>query len=226
MKMVSIPPAHNSIKGKAAERYWLATLRRDRRADGAFVFAVCSTHIYCRPSCPSRRPLRKNALFFRTPNEAENRGFRPCRRCRPQEQHEAATLVAQAAKVLANSTEENARVEVIAARLRNLTRQAAPGVSPHDRTVTPRFCRGGTHGSFQKIVACGKKHYRRVVRLRLRFAQPHLRKNELSAGHDASRLQKRSTWNAHRIFNYEIIDWPRSCGGDGTWNLRDLSGRK
>ncbi len=53
--------------------------------DGAFVFAVRSTGIYCRPSCPSRRPRPERVVFFGAPDEAERAGFRPCRRCRPRE---------------------------------------------------------------------------------------------------------------------------------------------
>src|SRR5258705_10763035 len=73
------------ISGPAAARYWQATLARDSKADGTFVLAVRSTHIYYRPSCPARRPLRRNVVFFRTGVEAEKQGFRPCRRCRPNE---------------------------------------------------------------------------------------------------------------------------------------------
>jgi AraC family transcriptional regulator of adaptative response/methylated-DNA-[protein]-cysteine methyltransferase len=62
---------------------WEAVMRRDAAADGAFVYAVRSTGVYCRPSCPSRRPRPANALFFRLPAAAERAGFRPCRRCKP-----------------------------------------------------------------------------------------------------------------------------------------------
>lgn len=75
----------SDISGRAADRYWRATVARDPRADGTFVLAVRSTHIYCRPSCPARRPLRRNVVFFRTREEAENHGYRPCLRCRPNE---------------------------------------------------------------------------------------------------------------------------------------------
>jgi AraC family transcriptional regulator of adaptative response/methylated-DNA-[protein]-cysteine methyltransferase len=63
---------------------WRAVLNRDRRYDGAFVYAVRSTGIYCRPSCSSRRPRRPQVVFFLLPAVAERAGFRPCRRCRPQ----------------------------------------------------------------------------------------------------------------------------------------------
>lgn len=62
---------------------WQAVLRRDRTADGTFVFGVLSTGVYCRPSCPARRPLRKNVRFFRSPQEAERSGLRACFRCKP-----------------------------------------------------------------------------------------------------------------------------------------------
>src|SRR5580700_4233425 len=66
------------------EDYWKAVQSRDRRADGAFVYAVRSTGIYCRPSCPSRKPQREQVLFFPLPEAAEQKGFRECRRCRPK----------------------------------------------------------------------------------------------------------------------------------------------
>ena len=53
--------------------------------DGAFVFAVRSTRIYCNPSCPSRRPGSTMIEFYDTPTEAEKHGFRPCKRCKPEE---------------------------------------------------------------------------------------------------------------------------------------------
>src|SRR6186997_3372402 len=64
---------------------WSAVTARDRAADGQFVYAVQSTGIYCRPSCPSRRPRRARVTFFSTPAGAEQAGFRACRRCNPEE---------------------------------------------------------------------------------------------------------------------------------------------
>jgi AraC family transcriptional regulator, regulatory protein of adaptative response / methylated-DNA-[protein]-cysteine methyltransferase len=65
------------------EKYWLAVLNRDICFDGRFVYAVRSTGVYCRPTCPSRRPNRSQVLFFSESVEAEQAGFRPCRRCEP-----------------------------------------------------------------------------------------------------------------------------------------------
>jgi AraC family transcriptional regulator of adaptative response/methylated-DNA-[protein]-cysteine methyltransferase len=64
---------------------WMAVLDRDATADGRFVYAVASTRIYCRPTCPSRRPHRRHVRFFTTPAAAEAEGYRACRRCRPAE---------------------------------------------------------------------------------------------------------------------------------------------
>lgn len=67
------------------DRRWKAVLSRNARWNGEFVYAVRSTGIYCRPSCPSRRPRRDQVVFFEVAELAERAGFRPCRRCRPHE---------------------------------------------------------------------------------------------------------------------------------------------
>src|SRR5260370_1454191 len=99
-----------SISASAAARFWQAALARDSRADGTFVLAVRSTHIYCRPSCPARRPLRRNVIFFRTREEAEKQGYRPCRRCRPNEIAGPVALVQRAALHLRESSEDGVRL--------------------------------------------------------------------------------------------------------------------
>lgn len=63
---------------------WRAVVERDARADGAFVYAVSTTGVFCRPSCGARTPLRKNVSFYRAPSEAKLAGFRACKRCTPE----------------------------------------------------------------------------------------------------------------------------------------------
>ncbi|HKZ73492.1 MAG TPA: Ada metal-binding domain-containing protein, partial [Steroidobacteraceae bacterium] len=65
------------------ETCWKAVESRDATRDGTFVFGVLTTGVYCRPSCPSKRALRRNVRFFETPAEAEAAGLRACLRCRP-----------------------------------------------------------------------------------------------------------------------------------------------
>ena len=66
------------------QQLWQAVIAKDARYDGQFVFAVSSTGIYCRPSCPSRRAHRERVKFFDLPEAAEQAGFRACLRCQPQ----------------------------------------------------------------------------------------------------------------------------------------------
>jgi AraC family transcriptional regulator of adaptative response/methylated-DNA-[protein]-cysteine methyltransferase len=74
------------VKEAAAseDRCWEAVVARDSRRDGEFFFAVSTTGVYCRPSCAARRPRRENVRFFRTPEAAEQAGYRACLRCRPR----------------------------------------------------------------------------------------------------------------------------------------------
>jgi AraC family transcriptional regulator of adaptative response/methylated-DNA-[protein]-cysteine methyltransferase len=73
------------IPGPARKKCLEAVAAHDARMDGAFVYAVRSTGIYCRPSCPSRRPREKQIVLFLHPETAERSGFRACQRCRPRD---------------------------------------------------------------------------------------------------------------------------------------------
>ncbi len=73
-----------AIRMQPPEALWNAVRDRDRGADGKFVYAVRSTGIYCRPSCPSKKPQRKQVEFYALPEAAEQKGFRACRRCKPR----------------------------------------------------------------------------------------------------------------------------------------------
>jgi len=66
------------------DQCWNAVVARDSGHDGEFVFAVATTGVYCRPSCPARRPRRENVTFYSRPEQAEKAGFRACLRCRPR----------------------------------------------------------------------------------------------------------------------------------------------
>jgi AraC family transcriptional regulator of adaptative response/methylated-DNA-[protein]-cysteine methyltransferase len=77
---------------------WTAVVRRDRSADGVFYYSVLTTGVYCRPSCQSRLARRENVDFHTTCEEAEKAGFRPCKRCRPNEPPLAERRAAAVAK--------------------------------------------------------------------------------------------------------------------------------
>lgn len=101
-----LKPAAESFSSEEAR--WAAVERRDRRADGVFYYSVRTTGVYCRPSCASRLARRENVTFYSTREEAERAGFRPCKRCRPNEiavdeQHTVA--VARACRLIEESLE-------------------------------------------------------------------------------------------------------------------------
>ena len=78
-----------------ADRLWAAVLSRDASFDGRLIYAVRSTGVYCRPSCPSRRPRRSQAVFFAAPDDARQSGYRPCLRCSPDDGDADAALARQ-----------------------------------------------------------------------------------------------------------------------------------
>ena len=86
MESGATPARRRTGEGQALDsERWEAVRRRDGAADGSFVYSVRTTGVYCRPSCAARRPRRENVRFYASPAEAERAGFRPCRRCRPNE---------------------------------------------------------------------------------------------------------------------------------------------
>jgi AraC family transcriptional regulator of adaptative response/methylated-DNA-[protein]-cysteine methyltransferase len=84
---------------RSSDAFWQAVQTRDRAADGAFVYAVRSTGIYCRPSCPSRKPKRDQVTFFPLGDAAEQKGFRACLRCHPRSFRPRDPRVAAVARV-------------------------------------------------------------------------------------------------------------------------------
>jgi AraC family transcriptional regulator of adaptative response/methylated-DNA-[protein]-cysteine methyltransferase len=106
------------------ETAWAAVLARDAGFDGRFVYAVDSTGVYCRPTCPSRRPRRANVRFFAAAAEAEGAGYRPCRRCRPRqgEISRQADAVRRACAFLETHLEESPTLADLAQEV---------GLSPH-----------------------------------------------------------------------------------------------
>ena len=126
---------------------WKALLHRDQQADGGFLYGVRSTGVYCRPTCASRLPNRENVVFFTSFSEAEEAGFRPCKRCSPREAsartHHTRAII-RACKLIEES-EEHPRLENLA---------AAVGMSPSH-----------FHRLFKEIVGVTPKHFAATVRM-------------------------------------------------------------
>ncbi len=142
------------------ETSWTAVLERDARFDGRFVYAVASTGVYCRPTCPSRRPRRSNVRFFAVPGEAEQAGFRACRRCRPGEASRQAEAVRLACGYLESHPDE-------APTLNDLAREV--GMSPWH-----------LHRTFKATLGLSPKQY--AARLRAGRFKDEVRGGESVSG--------------------------------------------
>lgn len=87
---------------------WKQLAERDRSADGQFFYSVASTGVYCRPSCGARLPNPKNVAFHLSTADAEAAGFRPCKRCKPDQpprEERDAALVAQVCRIIEQAEE-------------------------------------------------------------------------------------------------------------------------
>lgn len=138
--------ASSIVTGDVNGRRWASVLARDASQDGRFYYGVTSTGVFCRPSCPSRRPGRERVRFFATAAAAEQAGFRPCLRCRPLGASDPwLAKVAVACRAIADagttplSLEQLARLAGSARHhfLRNFTRIV--GVTPRAFAEARRF---------------------------------------------------------------------------------------
>jgi AraC family transcriptional regulator of adaptative response/methylated-DNA-[protein]-cysteine methyltransferase len=174
----NIPALADRAQGTAAwnaahrndARLWRAVLSRDRGADDRFVFAVRSTGIYCRPSCPSRRPRRAQVVFYPAPRAAEHEGFRACRRCRPNMAKPSdphANAVAKVCRQIeASLTERSAAAENHTLKLSVLA--ASAGISAHQ-----------LERAFQRLLGITPRQYADAQRMQRL-------KNQLRKGDDVT----------------------------------------
>ncbi len=147
--------SHGTLDGQdnvlSDDEKWTALHSRVDHFDGAFVFAVRSTGIYCRPSCPARRPSRQRVLFFPGPIEAEQSGFRPCHRCQPRQAGSSskAKLVDQACRYIEANLQGKLSLAILSRRV---------GLSPYHFQRT-----------FKKVLGISPREYvkaRRVARMK------------------------------------------------------------
>jgi AraC family transcriptional regulator, regulatory protein of adaptative response / methylated-DNA-[protein]-cysteine methyltransferase len=118
-------------------RAWKMVERRDIAADSLFVYAVKTTGIYCRPSCPSRRPLRSSVEFFATAKLALAAGYRACKRCQPGEEHPQQKLINLACDYIDRNLDTTVTLEQLG-RILNLSPFHAQRLFRRALGVTPK----------------------------------------------------------------------------------------
>jgi len=126
---------------------WDALRNRNWRYDGSFVFAVRSTGVYCNPSCPAKRSTMREVVFFSSSAEAESSGFRPCRRCKPNENGASPQLlmISRLCRYVENNVEKKLTLSTLSAQV---------GLSPYHLQRT-----------FKRIVGVSPRKYIETLRL-------------------------------------------------------------
>jgi len=126
---------------------WHRVLARDAAADGKFVYAVRTTGIYCRPSCPSRRPMFDSVEFYPAPAAAERAGFRPCKRCAPHQPDRQRAAMLAACRYIDAHCDERLTLKMLGRRvgsspfhLQRLFKKIV-GVSPREYQEARRIAR-------------------------------------------------------------------------------------
>ena len=161
-----IAMAHDLRRDSRTDRddaRWRAVAERDASSDGKFVYGVTSTGVYCRPTCPSRRPTRANARFFDSPADAERDGFRACLRCKPREDRAS-----------------SATTDGVEAARRYLDANTDRSVSLDELARHSNLSPSHLQRSFKRIVGVSPKQYQAAQRVS-RF------KDRLRAGDTVSR---------------------------------------
>jgi AraC family transcriptional regulator, regulatory protein of adaptative response / methylated-DNA-[protein]-cysteine methyltransferase len=133
-------PAMNAPPPLTEAARWEGVLRKDAALDGAYLFAVKTTGIFCRPSCPSRAPKRGNVSFFDTATAARAAGFRACLRCAPEglsKREQQTQAILQACRVIESSAERvslSALAQQVGLSPSHFHRvfKEVTGVTPHD----------------------------------------------------------------------------------------------
>ena len=157
-----------------SETQWQQVMARDARQDGRFVFAVRTTGIYCRPSCPSRRPRRDSVEFFPDPRQAERAGYRACLRCKPTEISVAGTG-GDASAPVARRSRRRADAGGVEQAGRGESVSPAAAVQASHRAESARVSVGAAHAAGQTRIAQRRRCDYSTLRRGLRLAQPLVR---------------------------------------------------
>src|SRR5208282_5755374 len=112
-EMATMAVSRTGVGAGIWSRAWEMVAERNAAGDALFVYAVRTTGIYCRPSCPSRRPLRESVEFFATAEQATAAGYRACKRCQPEGEHPQQKLLAAACDYIDRNLDTNITLETL-----------------------------------------------------------------------------------------------------------------
>ncbi|CAM5330469.1 hypothetical protein RLIN73S_04314 [Rhodanobacter lindaniclasticus] len=211
-----------------ADPRWIAVRARDARADGSFFYSVRTTGVYCRPSCAARPARPENVAFHASAAEAERAGFRPCKRCKPDqpslaEQH-AALLHRRLPADRASRDDAHARTVGEAERTQPVPLSSRvqgghrrdPEAVRDGAAQPPRAQRAGPQ-------CLGD---RGDLRRRLQRQQPLLRKCGPTAGHDALQLPRRRRRQHDPLRHRRMLAGGDPGGAERTRRVRDPARRR
>ncbi|CAD0115011.1 unnamed protein product [Aureobasidium uvarum] len=132
---------------KTSTSRWQALITREPTADGAFVYCVRTTGIYCRPICKARLARRANVEFYATSLEAEGAGYRSCKRCRPE---------------LPMHSPESDKIDAVCQYLQNLNLEQ-PLPTLEDMAMLAGLTKFHFHRSFKRVVGLTPKAYLSII---------------------------------------------------------------
>ena len=209
----------------ADDERWQAVVRRDTSADGAFVYSVKTTGVYCRPSCASRLPRRENVRFYATPQEAERAGFRACKRCRPNADSGAsghAAAVAKACRLIeaGEATSLQAIAKSVGLSPSHFQRvfNVLTGVTPKAYAAAHRAAR------FKKAMTNNGTVRRRNLRCGVQVEWTLLCCRAKDAGNEANRVSRRRPGSGRPLRRRRMFARRDSCCGHECRHLRDHAG--
>ncbi len=165
------------------DKLWESVVTRDRYADGRFVFGVKTTGIFCRPTCPARRPNPENVEYFPDSDSALEAGYRACKRCHPLGKHPDIALVEQVRQIIEEQIDEPPTLAMIGAdvgmspfHVQRVFKRVT-GISPNEYARARRIERFKDTQWFRRD--------QQPLRRRVRLQQPALRRRAGPARHDA-----------------------------------------
>jgi AraC family transcriptional regulator, regulatory protein of adaptative response / methylated-DNA-[protein]-cysteine methyltransferase len=188
----------DSSAGPNLDQLWEAILSRDSRFYSSFVYGVNTTKIFCRPTCPSKKPPRERIEFFASPQKAEDAGYRPCMRCKPETDEEV-PLSVQAVQKACSYLEENYASRISLAKLAEIA-----GQSPFH-----------FHRTFRKLTGVTPKQYLEEARVKHAKLALKLGKSTRSSTYEAGHNSTSWLYSNSSLAKFGMSPASYKAGGEG-----------